>query len=73
MLTTLVIALASVTALCHLAVVGRPVRIVGFIGLAASGVALVLGLTAIWITGSTSNGDLVSERSAGSASPASSP
>ena len=61
MLTTLVIALASVTALCHLAVVGRPVRIVGFVGLAASGIALVLGLTAIWITWNTADGDFVRE------------
>ena len=61
MLTTLVIAVASLTALCHLAVVGRPVRVIGFVGLAASAIALVLGLAAIWINWDTSSGELVRE------------
>ena len=60
MLTTLVIGVGSLTALCHLAVLGRPVRIVGFVGLAASAIALVLGLTAIWIDWGTS-GELLAE------------
>ncbi|MET4158725.1 hypothetical protein [Agromyces sp. PvR057] len=46
--TTLLIAGASILALCHLSVVGRPVRVVGFVGLGASAVALVIGLLLIW-------------------------
>lgn len=47
--TTLIIAGFSILALCHLAVVGRPVRVVGFAGLAVSALALVLGLVVIWM------------------------
>ncbi|MFF2369840.1 hypothetical protein [Agromyces sp. NPDC058110] len=46
--TTLLIAGASILALCHLSVVARPVRAVGFVGLAASAVVLVIGLVLIW-------------------------
>ncbi|GAA1941471.1 hypothetical protein [Agromyces allii] len=46
--TTLLIAGASILALCHLTVVARPVRLVGFIGLGASAVVLVIGLVLIW-------------------------
>ncbi|WP_395245791.1 hypothetical protein ACGGZK_08280 [Agromyces sp. MMS24-K17] len=46
--TTLLIAGFSITALCHLAVAGRPVRIVGFAGLAVSGIALAIGLVIVW-------------------------
>ena len=48
-LTTLLITGFSVTALCHLAIAGRPVRVVGFVGLAVSAAALVLGLALIWL------------------------
>ncbi|ANJ27911.1 hypothetical protein [Agromyces aureus] len=46
--TTLLIAGASILALCHLTVVARPARIVGLIGLGASAVVLVIGLVLIW-------------------------
>ncbi|SFR84935.1 hypothetical protein SAMN05428970_3085 [Agromyces sp. CF514] len=46
--TTLLIAGASILALCHLTVLARPVRVVGFVGLAASAVVLVIGLVLIW-------------------------
>jgi hypothetical protein len=47
-LTTLLVAAFSITALCHLAVVGRALRIVGWVGIGASGVALILGVVLIW-------------------------
>ena len=47
-LTTLLISGFSVVTLCHLAVAGRPVRIVGFAGIGVSVVALALGLALIW-------------------------
>lgn len=47
--STLTIAGFSILALCHLAVVGRPVRVVGFAGLAVSAIALALGLVLIWM------------------------
>ncbi|GAA2442441.1 hypothetical protein [Agromyces soli] len=46
--TTLLVAGFSTVALCHLAVAGRPVRVVGFVGLAVSAIALVIGLVLIW-------------------------
>jgi hypothetical protein len=46
--TTLLVAAFSITALCHLAVVGRALRIVGFIGIAVSIVALLAGVLLIW-------------------------
>ena len=48
-LTTLLIGVFSSVSLCHLAVVSRPVRAVGFAGLVVSAVALVLGLVLIWV------------------------
>ena len=50
MLTTLLVAGFSITALCHLAVVGRAPRLVGFVGVGVSGVALLLGLVLLWRT-----------------------
>ncbi|MFD6053899.1 hypothetical protein [Agromyces sp. NPDC060279] len=47
--TTLLVAGFSTVALCHLAVAGRPVRLVGFVGLAVSAIALVIGLVLIWM------------------------
>jgi len=47
-LTTLLVAGFSITALCHLAVVGRALRVVGFVGIAASGLALITGVVLIW-------------------------
>lgn len=46
--TTSLVGAFSVLALCHLAVAGRPVRVVGFAGLALSAVALLFGLLLIW-------------------------
>ncbi|GAA1522466.1 MFS family permease [Agromyces terreus] len=57
--TTLLVATFSVVALCHLAVAGRPVRIVGYVGLAVSGLALVLGLISIWVPYETGLGDFL--------------
>lgn len=50
LLTTLLVAAFAITALCHLAVVGRSPRIVGYVGIGASVLALVLGLTLIWVS-----------------------
>jgi hypothetical protein len=47
-LTTLLIGVFSSVALCHLAVVSRPVRAVGFAGLIVSALALLLGLVLVW-------------------------
>lgn len=47
--TAAFVALFSATALCHLAVATRPVRFVGFAGLAASAVALILALVITWV------------------------
>ncbi len=52
-LTTLLLGAASITALCHLAIADRAMRLVGFVGLAASTVALVSGLVLIWRDWST--------------------
>ena len=48
LLTTLTVAAFGTTALCHLAVVARRVRVVGFVGIAASIVAAVCALVLIW-------------------------
>ncbi len=47
-LTTLLVAGFSITALCHLAVFGRALRIVGFVGVAMSALALATGTVLIW-------------------------
>lgn len=47
-LTTLLLGATSITALCHLAVADRAMRIVGFVGLAASAVSLITGVVLIW-------------------------
>ncbi|WP_350349126.1 hypothetical protein ABIQ69_04090 [Agromyces sp. G08B096] len=49
LLTTLLVAGFSGVVLCHLAIVGRAVRVVGFVGLAVSALALVLGVVTIWV------------------------
>lgn len=46
--TTLLIAAFSITSLCHLAVAGRALRIVGYVGIAVSVVALIAGVVLIW-------------------------
>ncbi len=46
--TTLTVAAFGTTALCHLAVVARPVRVVGYVGIAASAIAAVCALVLIW-------------------------
>ena len=48
LLTTLLLAGFSITVLCHLAVVGRALKLVGFVGVGVSGVALICGLLLIW-------------------------
>ncbi len=47
-LTTLLMGATSITALCHLAIADRAMRIVGFVGLAASSATLITGLVLIW-------------------------
>ena len=46
--TTAVVGLASVSILCHLAIVGRAIRVIGFVGIAASLVAFVTAMVMIW-------------------------
>lgn len=48
LLSTLTVAAFGTTALCHLAVVARAVRLVGFAGIAASVVAAVSAFVLIW-------------------------
>ncbi|PTW91094.1 hypothetical protein C8A06_0806 [Microbacteriaceae bacterium MWH-Ta3] len=48
LLSTLAIAGYSITALCHLAIIGRDVRAVGWAGIAASAVGLAAALTLVW-------------------------
>lgn len=47
-LTTLLMGATSITALCHLAIADRAMRVVGFVGLGASALALITGLVLIW-------------------------
>ncbi|MFM2353113.1 MAG: hypothetical protein RLZZ608_519 [Actinomycetota bacterium] len=47
-LTTLLMGGTSITALCHLAIADRAMRLVGLVGLAASTIALATGLVLIW-------------------------
>lgn len=51
--TTALIGGVSLTSLCHLAIVGRAIRYVGFVGLAASVATLITGLMMIWQDWST--------------------
>jgi hypothetical protein len=46
--TTSLVAAFSILSLCHLAVVGRAVRVVGFAGITVTAIALVLGLVLVW-------------------------
>ncbi|MFZ4895661.1 hypothetical protein ACL9RL_14540 [Plantibacter sp. Mn2098] len=48
LLTALLVAGFSITALCDLAIAGRSLRIVSAVGLVVSGIALVLGVVLIW-------------------------
>jgi hypothetical protein len=48
LLTTVLLGATSITALCHLAIADRAMRVVGVVGLAASSVALITGLLLIW-------------------------
>jgi len=48
LLTTLLLAGFSITVLCHLAVAGRALQVVGFIGIGVSVLSAVLGLTLVW-------------------------
>ncbi len=56
--TTLLVTGFSVTVLCHLAVAGRPVRLVGFVGIGVSVVALVLGFLLIWAVWGTGTSEV---------------
>lgn len=47
--TTAVVGLVSVSILCHLAIVGRAIRVIGFVGIAASLVAFVTAMVMIWV------------------------
>jgi len=55
--TAFAVALFATTSLCHLAQVGRPLRIVGFAGIVASALALVPALFLIWADWWTLGGD----------------
>ena len=46
--TTALVAGLSIAALCHLAIIGRQIRVVGFLGLAAGLAALATGTLLIW-------------------------
>lgn len=48
LLTTLAVAAFAVLALCHLAVLGRDVKIIGWIGIGTSVIALAAAVTLIW-------------------------
>lgn len=48
LLTTLAVAAFAILALCHLAVLGRDVKIVGWIGIGTSALALTAGIILIW-------------------------
>jgi hypothetical protein len=48
LLTTLVIAGFSITSLCHLAVVGKALQVVGFVGIVVSGIAMIAAVILIW-------------------------
>lgn len=48
LLTTVLFGAFSITALCHLAIADRAMRVVGILGLLASGVGLVTGMVLIW-------------------------
>ena len=48
LLTTLLMAGFSITSLCHLAVAGRTLRVVGYTGIGVSVVAFILGIALIW-------------------------
>ena len=53
LLTTLTVAGFGTTALCHLAVVSRRVRVVGFVGIGASVGAAICAFVLIWVEWST--------------------
>ncbi|MEQ3549506.1 hypothetical protein WIS52_03395 [Pseudonocardia nematodicida] len=57
-LTTLVVAAFGTTSLCHLAVVDRAVRLLGFAGLVAGIVAAVAALVLVWSEWSSALGDV---------------
>lgn len=48
LLTTLAVAAFAILALCHLAIINRDVRVLGWIGIATSGIALVAAVILIW-------------------------
>ena len=48
LLTTVLTAGFSITSLCHLAVAGRTLRMVGYLGIGVSVVAFILGIALIW-------------------------
>lgn len=54
LLTTLTVAAFGTTALCHLAIVARAVRVVGFVGIAASAGAALCAFVLIWVDWGTS-------------------
>lgn len=46
--TTAIVGLASVSILCHLAIVDRAIRVIGFVGIAASAAAFATAMVMIW-------------------------
>jgi hypothetical protein len=48
LLTTLAVAGAAILALCHLAVLGRDVKVLGWIGIGTSAITLAAAVTLIW-------------------------
>ena len=46
--TTAIVGLASVSILCHLAIVGRAIRVIGFVGIVSSVVAFATAMVMIW-------------------------
>ncbi|SFO20588.1 hypothetical protein SAMN05216207_103643 [Pseudonocardia ammonioxydans] len=61
LLSTLVVAAFGTTALCHLAVVTRRVRVVGYAGLAASAVAAAVALVLVWADEAFRSSDLTTD------------
>jgi hypothetical protein len=48
--TTAIVGVASVSILCHLAIVGRAIRVVGYVGITASIVAFATAMVMLWTT-----------------------
>lgn len=58
LLTTLTVAAFGTIALCHLAIMGRPVRVLGFVGIVVSAGAAICAFVLIWVVVSAAAQDL---------------